>query len=110
MYSERHIHCFGVKIPSGTLFAPPLNETGYGARHDRVCDPRLFAFVHSSPATHAVLTVLKAGESAFHRLLLTKQWFMYIEEHNHCFIHYFGVKTLSDTLFFPAFNATGLRG
>ena len=26
---------------------------------------------------------------------------MHIEEHNHCFMHYFGVKTLSETLFFP---------
>ena len=32
---------------------------------------------------------------------------MHIEEHNHCFMQYFGVKTLSETLFFHAFKETG---
>ena len=35
------------------------------------------------------------------------QWLMHIEEHNHCFMHYFGVKKLSGTLFAPPFNETG---
>ena len=56
-----------------------------------------------SPATHVILTVLKAGESVFQTLLLTKTvvhtYYTIIEEHNHCFMHYFGVKTLSETLF-----------
>ena len=37
---------------------------------------------------------------------------MHVEEHNHCFMHYFGVKTLSETLFSPPFmkseRVTGL--
>ena len=40
----------------------------------------------------------------FHTLLLTKtvvHALCHIEEHNHCFMHYFGVKTLSETLFSP---------
>ena len=32
--------------------------------------------VEPSPATHAILTVLKAGESVFQIRLRTKQWFM----------------------------------
>ena len=32
---------------------------------------------------------------------------MYIEEHNHCFMHYFGVKTLSETLFSPPLKKPG---
>ena len=32
---------------------------------------------------------------------------MHIEEHNHCFIHYFGVKTLSETLFSPPLKKPG---
>ena len=55
-----------------------------------------------SPATHAILAQLKAGESVIQTLLLTKtvvHVIQYIEEHNHCFMHYFGVKTLSETLF-----------
>ena len=32
---------------------------------------------------------------------------MHTEEHNHCFIHYFGVKTLSDTLFSPPLMQPG---
>ena len=58
-------------------------------------------FVGPSPAAHAILTALKAGESVFQTLLLTKQWFMHIEEHKHCFMHYFGVKTLSEMSFPP---------
>ena len=33
---------------------------------------------------------------------------MYLEEHNHCLKHCFGVKTLSGTLLGPAFNKTNL--
>ena len=29
------MHCLGVKTLSGTLFAPPLNETGYGKREKK---------------------------------------------------------------------------
>ena len=32
---------------------------------------------------------------------------MHIEEHNHCFMHYFGVKTLSETLFSPPLMKPG---
>ena len=32
---------------------------------------------------------------------------MHIEEHNHCFMHYFGVKTLSETLFPPPLMKAG---
>ena len=32
---------------------------------------------------------------------------MYIEEHNHCFMHYFGVKTLCETLFSPPLMKAG---
>ena len=32
---------------------------------------------------------------------------MYLEEHNHCFMHYFGVKTLSDALFPPPLMKPG---
>ena len=32
---------------------------------------------------------------------------MYIEEHNHCLTHYFGVKTLSETLFSPPLMKPG---
>ena len=52
-----------------------------------------------SPATHATLPPLKAGESVFHIFSLTKtvvHALCYIEGQNHCFMHYFGVKTLSE--------------
>ena len=55
------------------------------------------------PSDH-VLTVWKAGESVIQALLLTKTVVhvaLYIEEHNRCLMHYFGVKTLSETFFFP---------
>ena len=32
---------------------------------------------------------------------------MHIEEHNHCFMHYLGVKTLSETLFSPPLMRPG---
>ena len=32
---------------------------------------------------------------------------MHLEEHNHCFMHYFGVKTLSETLFPPPLMKPG---
>ena len=63
--------------------------------------------VHPSPATHAILTLLKAGESVFQTFLLTKQWFMHIAERNHCFMQYFGVKTLSETPFSPPLIKAG---
>ena len=62
------------------------------------------ASVGPSPATHAILTVLKAGESVFQTLLLTKT---IVHVCNHCFIHYFGVKTLSETLFSPPLKKPG---
>ena len=34
---------------------------------------------------------------------------MHIEEHNHCFMHYFGVKTRFGTLFFPLVMNSGYR-
>ena len=34
---------------------------------------------------------------------------MQVEEHNHCFMHFFGVKTLSGTLWGTAFNENGKR-
>ena len=61
--------------------------------------------VYPSPATHAFLTDLKAGESVFQTLLVVfypqKQWFMHMEEHSHCFMHCFGAKTLSECRLFP---------
>ena len=32
---------------------------------------------------------------------------MYIEEHSHCFMHYFGVETLSEMLFSPPLMKPG---
>ena len=32
---------------------------------------------------------------------------MHIEEHNHCFMHYFGVRTLPETLFPPPLKKPG---
>ena len=62
--------------------------------------------VMPSPATHAILMVLKARESAFQTLLLTKT-----------VVHaYRSTTTVSCTVlasthaFFPAFNERGLRG
>ena len=66
--------------------------------------------VGPSPATHAILTALKAGESVFHTLLLTKtvvHALCHIEEHNHCFMHYFGVQTLPETPFSPPLMTPG---
>ena len=57
--------------------------------------------VGPSPATNAIFTKWKAGESVFPTFLFTKQWFMHLEEHNHCFMHCFGVETLSGTLLAP---------
>ena len=52
-----------------------------------------------SPATHAILRLLKAGESVISDIFTHKNSgsCIYVEEHNHCFMHYFGVKTLSET-------------
>ena len=62
-----------------------------------------------SPATHAILRLLKAGESVFQTLLLIKQCFMHIEGHNQCFLHFLASKHCLGTLLSPAFNETGLR-
>ena len=53
--------------------------------------------VWPSPATHAILMVLRREKACFEHFYSQKQWFMHTEEHNHCFMHYFGVKTLSET-------------
>ena len=79
-----------------------------GRRHGEGCVARWS--VPPSPATHAILTALKAGEIVFHKLLLTKtvvHALCHIEELNHCFMHYFGVKTLSETLFSPPLMKPG---
>ena len=60
-----------------------------------------------SPATQAILTVLKVGESVFHTFYLQKPCLLHLEGHNHCFMHYFGVKTLSETLFSPPLMEPG---
>ena len=64
-------------------------------------------FQAPQPSDH-VLTFLEAGESVFQTLLSTKTMFHSLrEEHNHCFMHYFGVKTLSETPFPPPLLKTG---
>ena len=70
------------------------------------------AAVHPTPATHAISTDLKAGERVFQTFVVMysqKQWFMQVEGHNHCFVHYFGVKTLFGTLFSPPLMKSGLK-
>ena len=59
-----------------------------------------------SPATHAILTDLKAGESVFQIFLLTKTVFHAYRGAQPLFHALFGVETLSETLF-PVFNGNG---
>ena len=61
------------------------------------------ALAGPSPATHSFLTALKAGESVFQTLLLTKTVFHAYRGAQPLFHALFGVKTLSETLF-PVFN------
>ena len=65
-----------------------------------------------SPATQAILTVLKAGERVFQTLLLARQCWVHFEGRNHCFMHFLASNTVrqSGTLLGPACNASGLRG
>ena len=66
------------------------------------------ASARPSPATHAILTVLEAGESGFPRFLLTETVFHALKPLFHALFAYvsnFGVKTLSGTLLGPAFKA-----
>ena len=63
-----------------------------------------------SPATHAILLQLKAGETAGSYIRSVKDTFRhYIGCVRHFLTLYSVYKTLSDT-FPPAFNASGLRG
>ena len=59
--------------------------------------------VQPSPATHAILTVRKAGESVFQPFLWTKTVFRALREAQPLLHALFGVKTLSGTLFAPPF-------
>ena len=90
-------------------FSKLQREVDY-AREDANDNVKFLQAPH--PGDH-VLTVLKAGESVIQTLLLTKtvvHVIQYIEEHHHCFMHYFGVKTLSETLFPLPSSQRGLRG
>ena len=99
------------------VFMPSLNawrsETervfeslGLGLDKERIAHLAAASAARPSPATHAFLTALKAGESGFQTFLRTKAGFMHIEEHNHCFMHFLASKTLSET-HFPVFNERG---
>ena len=59
--------------------------------------------VKPRPATHAILTVLKAGESVFQMFLLTQTVFHALRGAQSLFETLFGVKTLSGTLLGPVF-------
>ena len=48
---------------------------------------RVAAAALQSPATHAILTRLEAGEGVFVTLSLTDTVSMHLEEHNHCIMH-----------------------
>ena len=64
----------------------------------------------SNPRRFDTDSLLEAGVAVLQTLVLAKIVFhgmMYLEEHNHCFMHCFGVKTLSGTLLGPAFDASG---
>lgn len=66
--------------------------------------------VGPSPATHAILTLLEAGESGIQPLLLMETVFHALRGAQPVLHAIFGVKTLSGILLGPAFNASGLRG
>ena len=60
-----------------------------------------------SPASHAILTLLEAGESVGRTLLLTRTAFHALRGAEPLFHALFGVKTLSGTRLRPAFNELG---
>ena len=45
-----------------------------------------------SPATHSIVTELKAGERMLQAHFLTKHCFLHLEEHSHCFMHFLASK------------------
>ena len=62
-----------------------LQPHGLPAEHKSVP----MVFVDPSPATLAISTLLKAGESVFYE---QKQCFKRLEWHNHCFMHFLASK------------------
>ena len=57
------------------------------------------------PATHASLTRSKAGEGVLQPV--QKQWFMRVEGHNHCFMHFLASKHSLGTFFAPPLTKLG---
>ena len=66
-----------------------------------------FQTAEPTPATLAISTLLKAGESVFQPLLWTKTVFHALRAAQPLFHALFGVKTLSGTLFAPPLKKTG---
>ena len=73
-------------------------------------DVSRLAIAMPSPATHAIFTKLKAGESVLPTLLLTETVFHALRGAQPLFHAIFGVKTLSVTLLGPALNVERVTG
>ena len=69
-----------------------------------------FGPVEPSPATHAILTVLKGGRKRVEDVLLAKTVFDAFRGAQPLFHALFGVKILSGTLLDIAFNETRVTG
>ena len=99
-----------VRVPKHALTAAsshrPAGECSRSCGSGRQAQVRQVD-VQPTPATLAMSTVLKAGESAFQPLLWTKTAFHALRGAQPLLHALFGVKTLSDTFFAPPLKKPG---